>query len=165
MTAPGERLAHGRLAAPLAGDIGVERARVGADARDMDEFGDPRRRGGAGDRAGAGRMHRLVGLAAALALDARGVDDGVGALERRGDRIRIAQVRLHRLDLADDAERAEEAGEVGPPDRDPDAPAVARQRPDDVPADEAGAAENSRQTIGAGENSAIFASLLPGVRP
>ena len=63
---------------------------------------------------------------------------------------RIAQVGLHQLDLADDAERAEEAGEVGPSDRDPDAPAVARQRPDDVPADEAGAAENDRQTIGAG---------------
>ncbi len=95
-------------------------------------------------------MHRLVALAAALALDPGGVDDGVGALDRGGDRIRIAQVGLHQLDLADDAQRAEETGEVGPPDRDPDAPALARQRPDDVPADEAGAAENGRQTISAG---------------
>ena len=69
----------------------------------------------------------------------------------------IAQVGLHQLDLADDAERAEEAGEVRPSDRDPDAPAVARQRPDDVPADEAGAAENGRQTIAVMGASAIAA--------
>ena len=64
--------------------------------------------------------------------------------------IGIAQVGLNQLDLADDAERAQEAGEVGAPHRDPDAPALARQGPHDVSAEETGAAENSRQTIGAG---------------
>ena len=93
------------------------------------------------DRLGAERLHRVEALASALEQDADQVDQDVGAARRGLDRARVAQVRLHRVDLADPAERLQVAGELGPPHRDADAVAALAERADHVAAEEAGAAD------------------------
>ena len=62
-----------------------------------------------------------------------------------GDRVRIAQVGLHGVDLADAAQRLQVAGEVGPAHRGADAPAAPGERAHRMPADEARAAEHRDQ--------------------
>ena len=74
--------------------------------------------------------------------DADQVDHGVGAGHRPVDRGAVAQVGLHRHDLADAAERLQMGGEVGPAAGGADAPAVPRQGAHDVAAEEAGGAEH-----------------------
>ena len=54
---------------------------------------------------------------------------------------------LHGVDLADRAERLQEARQIRPPHRDPDAVAALHQRADDMPADEAGTAEDGDELL------------------
>ena len=72
----------------------------------------------------------------------------VGALHGAVDRPADAQIGLHRLDLADIAERLQMAGELGAARRDADAVAALGQRPDDMPAEKARAAKNGHQFRG-----------------
>ena len=108
----------------------------------------PCRGRGARDRCGAFGLHGLEALLAALEQDADQVDHHVGAAHRGLDRVRIAQVRLHGVDLPDPAERLQMAGEVRPAHRDADAVALARQRPHHMAAEEARAAEHGDQRFG-----------------
>ena len=61
-------------------------------------------------------------------------------LRGRRDRLRVAQIGLHRADLADPAERLQMEGEVRPAHRHPDAVVAPGQRTDNVATEEAGAA-------------------------
>ena len=94
------------------------------------------------DRLGAEGLHRVEALPAALEQDADQVDHDVGVARGGLDRARIAQVGLHRVDLADPAERLQVAGEFRPADRDADAVAALGQRAHDMAAEEARAAED-----------------------
>ena len=69
-------------------------------------------------------MHRVEALPAALEQDADQIDQHVGVARGGLDRSRVAQIGLHRVDLADAAERLQMAGELGPAHRDPDAVAA-----------------------------------------
>ena len=71
-----------------------------------------------------------------------------GALDRAVDRPAHAQIGLHRLDLADIAERLDMAGKLGPPGGDADQIAALGERPDDMPADKARASENGDEFRG-----------------
>ena len=85
------------------------------------------------ERAGAGRarrlgdvaralvLHRFEGLLAGRKQDADEIDDGIGAVGSREQRVGKAHIGLHGVDLADAAKRLKEAGELGPPDGDPHA--------------------------------------------
>ena len=64
---------------------------------------------GARDRLGTGDMHGSKALAAALEQDADQIDDDIGAVHRRGNRGRIADIRLHGMNLADAAERLQDS--------------------------------------------------------
>ena len=78
--------------------------RIGADRRDVNEL----RAGGLGGerhRLGAFGLHRVETLPAALEQDADQVDDDVGVAHRRLNRLRVAQIGLHRMDLPDPAHR------------------------------------------------------------
>jgi len=65
------------------------------------------------------------------------IDDMVGALHGAVHRPAHAHIGLHRLDLADIAERLQMAGKIGPPAGDPDAIAALGQRAHDMAADKA----------------------------
>ena len=106
-----------------------------------------RARRGLGDGAGAAGLDAREVLAAALLQDADEVDHRIGALDRGRDRIGIAQIGLHGMDLADHAERLQEAGEIGPAHRDAHAIAALHQRAHDMAADEAGAAEDRDELL------------------
>ena len=114
---------------------------IGADGGDMDQPRTdaawrraplPRRRG----------LHRIETLAAALEQDADQVDDDIGVAHRRLDRMRIAHIGLHRVDLADPADRLQMAGQFRPAHRDADAIVPVGQRPHHVAAEETRAAEH-----------------------
>ena len=72
----------------------------------------------------------------------------VGALHGAVDRPAHAQIGLHRLDLADIAERLQMAGEFGPAGGDPDPVAALGQRPHHMPADKAGARRTRSTSFG-----------------
>ena len=93
------------------------------------------------------------------------IDRGFGPAQRGGERIGIADIGLDGMDLADVAERLQMECEVGTPRGDADAPAVARQRPDDMPADEARAAEYRDDAIGGVEKSVIDRASDFAARP
>ena len=57
----------------------------------------------------------------------------LGAVDGAIDRAAVAQVRLDEGDLADIAERLQEAGEIGTAHGDADAIAALGERPDDMP--------------------------------
>ena len=104
--------------------------------------------GRARDARGAFRLHGVEALLAALEQDADQVHHHVGAAHRGLDRLRIAQVRLHGVDLPDPAERLQMARKVRPAHRRADAVALARQRPHHMAAEEARAAEHGDQRLG-----------------
>jgi hypothetical protein len=58
-----------------------------------------------------------------------------------GDRVRIAHIRLHRMDLADVAKWLQMKRKIRTAYRDPDPPATLRQSTHHMPTDEAGTAE------------------------
>jgi hypothetical protein len=60
-----------------------------------------------------------------------------------GDRVRIAHIRLHRMDLADVAKWLQMKRKIRTAYRDPDPPATLRQSTHHMPTDEAGTAEHS----------------------
>ncbi len=113
---------------------------VGADSRDVDE-----RRAGGACRArhgfGARGHHRIEALAAVLEQDADQIDDDIGVVHRRRDRIRITQIGLHGVDLADAAHRLQMEGEIGAAHRDADAVAAVGERAHHVAAEKTRTAE------------------------
>ena len=120
MVAAGLRRQHQPLAFRLRPRIVRRRILVGADGRDMDEA----RADGLGRERHLLRALGLDGieaLAAALEQDADQIDDDVGVAHRRRDRLRIAQIGLHRMDLADPAHRPQMAAQLRPAHRDADA--------------------------------------------
>ena len=74
---------------------------------------------------------------------------------------RIAHVGLHRVDLADAAERLQVAGEVRPAHRDADAVVALGQRADQMAAEEARAAEDGDQRVDVGLDG--HGSLNPAI--
>ena len=126
----------------------------------MHERPRPARLGGARDGVGAKGVNGLKTLPAGLALDAAGVDHDLRAFHRSLDGSGIPHIRLHRLDLANDAVGHHEMSEIGTPHRDPHPPAGLGESARDIAADEARAAEDSRQTIAA--RGIIDHAFLPG---
>ena len=100
------------------------------------------RLGGLGDDAGAGRLHGVKGLRAALLEDADKIDGDMGIAHRGLDRGRVAQIGLHGVDLADPAKRLQMPGQFRPPHRDADAVFALAQCPHHVPPQKARSAEN-----------------------
>ncbi len=131
---------HALLALGLGTRILRGGIRVGADRGDMDQWSVGRDRR-PGECFRALRHHGVEALPAALEQDADKIDGNIGVAQRRRDRIRIAQIGLDRMDLADPAERLQKAGELGTAHRDADAIAAIRQRPYHMAAHKAGAAE------------------------
>ena len=146
ITASGRAASTAFSPSALVARIGRRAILVGADRRDVDHaramVG-----GGERDRFGAERLHGVEPLPAALEQDADQVDHDVGVAHRGLDRAGVAQVGLHRMDLADPAERLQMAGEVGPAHRDADAVVAPGQRPHQMAAEKAGAAEDRDQRV------------------
>ena len=95
----------------------------------------------------AKRVHRLEPLPAALEQDADEVDHEVGVAHGRLDRSRVAQIGLHRMDLADPAERLQMARQVRPAHRDANAIAALGERAHHMAAEKARAAEDRDQRV------------------
>ena len=123
-----------------------------------------RRGGGVRDPPGALGVHRRKALPALLAQDADEVDHHRCAAHRVGDRIREAQVRLDRMDLAGKAEGLDIAGKVRPAHRDADAEVLARQHRDDRPAEKPRAAEHGHDLRRQRPGRIGHGKLLPGGR-
>ena len=104
-------------------------------------------RGGERHLLGAERLHGVEALPAALEQDADQVDDDVGVAHGRLDRAGVPHVGLHGMDLPDPAERLQVAGEIRPAHRDADAVVALGQRPHQVAAEEARAAEDRDQRV------------------
>ena len=94
-----------------------------------------------GDGAGASHVHGLEGLPPRLGENADQVHHRIGALDSTAHAVGKAHVGLHGMDLADRPHRLQMPGKIGPAHRGADAPAVGRQRPHGMPADEPRAAE------------------------
>ena len=104
--------------------------------------------GGAGDRLRALRLHGVEALPAFLIEDADQIDDRVGVAHRRLDRLREAHIGLHRMDLADAAERLQMAGQFRAADGDADQILAIGERAHQVAAEEARAAKDGDQRVG-----------------
>ena len=115
---------------------------IGTNGRDVNET----RNAGGGDsfgyRAGAKGLHRGVSLAANGRENADEVDDGVGTADRPIDRGTVAQVGLHRHDLAEAAERLQMRRQIGASTSRADAPAALGQRTHYVATEETGSPED-----------------------
>ena len=99
--------------------------------------------GSASHRFRALRLHGVEALAASFEQDADQVDDDIGVARRRLDRLRKAQIRLHRFYLPDPSERLQMAGQLRPAHRDADAVLAVGERAHHVAAEKARAAEHS----------------------
>src|SRR5262249_34692757 len=86
-------------------------------------------------------------LPTALEQDADEVDQRLGAARGGLDRVRVAKIGLHGMDLADAPERLQVAGKLRTPHRNPDAIAALAQRADNVAAEKSGAAKNGDQRV------------------
>ncbi len=115
----------------------------------MDEAAGPVLRHGMGNAFGRFHMKRSESLPAGLRQNADQVDRDIGARHGRVDIVIAGDVAFEKLNLADPAHGFQKMGCVGVPDGDADAPTGLGKGADDVPADEAGAAENDGKT-GAG---------------
>jgi hypothetical protein len=126
----------------------------------MDEAADPQIRRDAGDATSALGLHRLEGLLSLADEDADAVHHRFGALDRPSQGSVVTDVRLDRLDLADDAVGAHEEGLVGSPHGNPDAPTGPGKALHDVAADKARSADDR------GEGGGVrHGSLLSGHAP
>ncbi len=96
------------------------------------------------------KTYKSEALAAVLLHDADEVDDRIGAHHCSRDRSGIAQIRLHRVNLADRPERLQEARKVRPPHGDTHPVAALDERAHDVAPEEAGAAEDSDELLSRG---------------
>src|SRR5207244_8965976 len=98
------RVRRGREDAGLAGRLGARvergRTRIGAERRYVDHAGAGRGSGARNMRSAFG-LHGPEALLATLEQDADEVDHHVGIAHSGLDGCRIAQVRLHRMDLPD----------------------------------------------------------------
>ena len=153
------RSTHQLLAHRLAARIVRRRLLIGTDRGDMHQPRAMRRRR---QRAGLGteRLHGVEPLAAALEQDADEIDHRIGIAHRGVNRARMAQVGLHRMDLADPAGRLQVDGEVRPSYRDPDAVAALGQRTHHMAAQEARAAEDGDERFGrSGGHAAVFRAM------
>jgi len=90
-------------------------------------------------------LNRLEGIAAGFVQNADAVHDKVGSVDGTVDGVAVAQVCLNEGDLADIAERLQEAGEIRAANGDADAIAALCEFTDDVPADEAGPSEHGNE--------------------
>ena len=135
----GKTRAHRVLAFAARADVGRGRSGVGADARDVHQAVEP----GFGCRpcefAGALDMDRLVGCVSALDIERDRIDRGIGAVERGPDRMGVTQIGLH-PNPAVDACPVVAAG--GMTRGDTDRQAACEQGVDNVPTEEACAAED-----------------------
>ena len=95
----------------------------------------------------AGGLHGCKSLAAAFEQNSDKIDHDRGIARRGHHRIRITQVGLHGMDLADAAERLKVPGQVGAAHRDADAITALRQRAHDIAAEKSGAADDGDQGI------------------
>ena len=138
----GEDSAHGGLAGGLGAGVLGGRGRIGADGRHLHEAGDSPGGGGLGDGAGGLGVQGRKALAAALVEHPDQVHAGLGPVQRPADRGGVADIGLDHLDLADVAQHAQAVAATDVPGRDADAPALFRQRPDDLATDEAGASKD-----------------------
>src|SRR5712671_2371053 len=116
----------------------------------------PVRRGRKGDRFGAKRLDGFKSLSPALEQDADQIDDHMGITDGGFDRIPVAQIGLHGMDLADPSERLQVAGEVRAANGDADAVALLAERAHDVAAEKAGAAEDGDQLVHFGSAGALL---------
>ena len=121
---------------------------IGANGGDVDDRGATDGLGGPRHRFGACGMHGVEALVAALEQDADQIDHGVGVAHRRLDRMRVAQIGLHGLDLADPAQAAANGRHSsGPAHRDADAVAAVGQRAHHVAAEKTRAAEHGDKRL------------------
>ena len=93
------------------------------------------------------RHDGIEALAAALEQYADQIDDDVGVARRRRYRLRKAQIGLHRVDLADPAERLQMTGKLRPAHRDADAVMPVGKRAHHMTAEESGAAEHGDERL------------------
>ncbi len=160
ITAEGMRGEHELLGLCLGTRVVGGRLFVGADRRHMHQA---RAVCGRGQRhlLGAGPVHEIKALAAALEQNADQVDDHVGIARRRLDRSGVAQIGLHSVDLPNPAERLQVSGELGAAHRGADAVVALGQRAHHMAAEEAGAAINRDEPfeIAFGVHDAILGSL------
>jgi len=96
---------------------------------------------------GAESMDSVETLAAALEQNADQIDQHLGAARRSFHGWRMAEIGLHRVDLADTTERLQMIGEIGPPHRHPDQVVPLGERPHHMAAKKARAAINRDQSV------------------
>ena len=106
----------------------------------MDERLHPGRARGLGHMPGAFVLHGVEGLPAARAKNADEIDHRIGAVRRSEQQVRVTHIGLDRDDLADAAERLEEACKLRPAHGDAHACAGLGQRPHHMAANKARAA-------------------------
>jgi hypothetical protein len=138
--------AHALFALGLGASVMRRRVRIGRERRDMNQ----RRADGArclGHGFRALRHQGVEALPAALEHEADEIDRDIGVAQSRSDRIGIAQIGLHGMNLADPAHRLQIAGEPRPPYRDTDPVSPVGQRPHHVAAEEARAPEHCDQSF------------------
>ena len=126
---------HQAFGLSLGARVSGARMLVGADRRHMHQAG----------AMGARRQRHLLGavgmngveaLPPALVQQAYQIDQHAGVARRGFHRRRIAEIGLHRVDLADAAKRLQVESEVGPAHSHSDQVAAAGQRPHDMTAEE-----------------------------
>ncbi|MGZ2382940.1 hypothetical protein ACVIDN_004303 [Rhizobium brockwellii] len=104
------------------------------------------------NRTSAEFLHGVESVAAGLVQNADAVDDVARPVDGAVDRAAIAQVRLDEGNLADIAERLQEASEIGTSHGDADVITALGQRPNHVSAHEARPSEHGdeRRQVGKG---------------
>ena len=98
-------------------------------------------------------MNGIEALRSGAIKNAGQIDHRVSAFADGGKRVRIADIGLHRHDLPGDPERLHMAREIGPAAGDADAIAAFGERPHDMPAEKARAADDGDQCLGRGKAS------------
>ena len=101
--------------------------------------------GGKRHRLGASRHHGVETLVAPLEQETDQIDHGIGVAHGGLYQIRVAQIGLHRMDLADPAHRPQMAAQLRAAHRGADAVAAVGQRPHHVAAEKTRAAEHGDQ--------------------
>ena len=99
-------------------------------------------------------------LRARLPQYADEIDGGFRIPQGMGDRIWIAQIGLHRMNLPDLAERLQMKREIGAAHGDPDPPAALRQGAHHMPADKARTAKDRHKPVCSDQFIRHFCSSL-----